>query len=110
MYLNPVITILHNLKEQRYHPIVFIEYPLPGPPSPDKPVRHKSKGHHTTGFATRDEAVAYASGELLKLVKEYSVGKPKLCLQKDFPWDGEDVPAMVTYFGEVDGETKPLLG
>jgi hypothetical protein len=108
--VNPVIAMLHNLKDNRYHPILFLESPLPGPPSPDTPVRHKSTGHHTTGFATREEALTYVRGEFLEIVKTKFIGEPRLCLQKDFPWDGDETPAMVVFFSEAENnETVPLL-
>ena len=109
--MNPIIAMLHNTKENKFHPIVFLESPLPGPPEPGKPVRHKSKMHHTTGFPTREEAATSARGELTRKVEEH-FGKPKYCLAKDFPWDGEGTPAMVIFFSDVqeNGEVVPLLG
>jgi hypothetical protein len=35
-------------------------------------------------------------------------GGPAFCLQKDFPWDGEDIPAMVVFFAKHDGEVFPV--
>lgn len=105
---NPILAILHNVKLNRWHPILFLENPLPGPPSADKPVRHKSKFHHTNGFDTRDAAVKSATEELAPAV-EKEWGKPKFALSADMPWDGEDVPASVAFFVEVDGVTKPAF-
>lgn len=104
MLLNPIIGMLHNTKAERWHPIIFSESPLPGPYSEDKPVRHKSCGHHTVGFATRAEAMANIMNEMVVKLPE-----AKLALEKDFVWDGEDVPALVVFFGEVDGVLQPLL-
>lgn len=104
---NPIVAMLHNTKLNRWHPIVFLEAPLPGPPSDDKPVRHRSKGHHTTGFATRQEALDWIKNDL-KMKDD--VGPAKEALDKDFAWDGEDMPAMTVYFGEQDGKIVPLLG
>lgn len=104
---NPIIGMIHNTKNDTYHPVVFSEHPLPGPPEDGKLVRHKSKMHHTNGFATREEALANARGELAERVAEHFSGKPRFCLAKDFPWDGEGVPAMVVFFVEVNGEMQP---
>jgi hypothetical protein len=57
MFLNPILAMLFNAKENRWHPILFLESPLPGPPDAAKPVRHKSKFHHTTGFPIRVGAI-----------------------------------------------------
>jgi hypothetical protein len=62
MLLNPIIAMLHNEKTDRWHPIVFVEAPLPGPNPPV--TRHRSKMHHTTGFETRAEAEANARDDL----------------------------------------------
>jgi len=110
MYFAPVIAMLHNTKLKRWHPIVFVESPLPGPPSADKPVRHKSKGHHTTGFATRQEALDHIKNDLGQKIKEIAIGDVREALDKDFAWDGEDIPAMTIFFGERDGKTVPLMG
>lgn len=103
---NPIIALLHNTKLSRWHPIVFVESHLPGPPSDDKPVRHKSKGHHTAGFATRQEALDWIRNDLK--MKD-SVGPVKEALDKDFAWDGDDVPVMTVYFGEREGKIVPMI-
>jgi len=104
MFFNPIIAILHNQKTNAWHPILFTESPLPGPPSADKPIRHKSKMHHTTGFPERNKAVDYSRAELAQ-----HVPGAKFALKGDIEWDGEDTPALVLFFGEVDGELRPLL-
>lgn len=91
MLFNPIIAMLHNTETNRYHPIVFVENPMPGPPTPNKPVRHKSKGHHTTGFDTREEALESAN----KMAKERDM---KRCLDGDIVWDGQSMPASVHFF------------
>jgi hypothetical protein len=106
----PVIAMLHNTKLKRWHPIVFVESPLPGPDSDDKPVRHKSKGHHTTGFATRQEALDCIKNDLGPKIKTNAIGEVRECVEKDFAWDGEDTPAMTVFFGEQDGKTVPMIG
>ena len=100
---NCIVAMLHNTKTDRYHPIFFYESPLPGPPSKDKPVRHKSKMHHAGGFDTREEAMVSIDDPKF----EEQFGKLARCLDEDMEWDGEGVPAMVKFFSK-DG-TKVLL-
>ncbi len=101
---NPIIAILHNTALNRWHPIVFDERPLPGPDSPDKPVRHKSQGHHTEGFETREAALESINGPL----KEH-IPNAKCALEKDFEWDGQDTPAMVVFFVETEKGWQPAF-
>jgi hypothetical protein len=98
--LNPIIANLHNTKTDRYHPILFEERQLPGGGGP---TRHKSRGHHTVGFDTRDEAIA----ECVKMSENPDCGG-RLCVEKDFPWDGEGVPATVVFFAELNGVLQPV--
>lgn len=109
--MNAIIALLHNVRDNRWHPIIYLENSLPGPPSPDKPVRHKSKGHHTTGFPTRDEAVANARGDLAVKVREnFNYGiPPGFALAADIPWDGVDVPASAAFFVKDGDEYKLAL-
>lgn len=95
------IANLHNVKTNRYHPILFRESPQPSW-SPGDPLRSKSSGHHTKGFDTREEAIAEC-----KQIAERQ--QAKLCIEKDFSWDGEGMPAMVVFFGEQNGEVVPLF-
>jgi hypothetical protein len=107
--INPVIALLHNRKLNRWHPIVFDERPLPGPPSETKPVRHKSIGHHTEGFATREAAVDNITNTMVQEMKDRQWPEPKLVLREDIEWDGEDVPALVAFFVETpEGWTLAL--
>lgn len=101
MLLNPIVANLHNTKTNRYHPILFDERSLPGGGGP---VRHKSQGHHTEGFDSREEAIA----ECERMSTDDRCGG-RLCIEKDFPWDGEEIPAMVVFFGEVEGQLQPLI-
>jgi hypothetical protein len=92
--VNPIVAMLVNEATGRFHPILFYESPLPG--NPENLVRHKSKGHHTAGFDTRDEAVA----EARELAERQGA---RMALSQDLPWDGEDIPAMVAFFVEGRG-------
>lgn len=98
---NPIIAILFNLAAKTYHPIVFVEAPLPGPPEAGKPIRHKSKMHHTGGFKTREEAVESVTGDLTVRIKEQSGFEPKIAIAKDIEWDGNGIPAISTFFVET---------
>lgn len=89
--LNPIVAMLHNTATNRWHPILFVEAPLPGP-NPSV-VRHRSKGHHTTGFDARQDAEAHARGELAPKIEHC-----RLILDKVFEWDGQDMPAMNAFF------------
>jgi hypothetical protein len=96
-----IVANLHNEKTNRFHPIVFQEHPLPSDPE-DSLGRTKSLGHHTNGFATREEAIAEC--------KEIAEKLPaRLCIEKDFSWDGEDIPAMVVFFKEIEGKLVPMF-
>jgi hypothetical protein len=101
MLMNPIIANLHNTKTDRFHPILFDERSLPGGSGP---TRHKSMGHHTVGFDTRDEAIA----ECQRMSESPQCGG-RLCVEKDFAWDGEETPAMVVFFAEANGQLQPAF-
>ncbi len=91
MFINPIIALIHNAKAGTYHPVLFVENPLPGNPDISL-VRYKSKMHHTAGFSTIDEAKKYAEEDLGPKVecKNFS-------FDSVFEWDGEGIPAMVAF-------------
>jgi hypothetical protein len=90
--MNLVFAMLHNAATGRYHPILFYESPLPSSDGSEKMQRYKSKGHHTVGFSTRYEAIQCIEDD------EERYPGAKMCLAKDFSWDGLDIPAMVVFF------------
>lgn len=105
----PIIGMLHNTVAERWHPILFIYNPLPSSAGDvDEPIRHKSKSHHTIGLATREEALDFANDQMTAYAKKFGAD-PLFCLEKDFPWDGENIPAMVVFFGEQDGKIIPIF-
>mgnify|MGYP007047102703 CR=1 FL=1 len=55
--MNPwfLIVLLHNAETDRYHPCYYYQSPLPSSGGTEGPVRYRSKGHHTEGFATEAE-------------------------------------------------------
>jgi len=87
--LNPVVAMLHNTATDRWHPILFSEFPMPG----DIRVgRHKSRGHHTVGFDTRETANVEA-----RQIAE-KAGNARLFLDEPYEWDGTGVPALVAFY------------
>lgn len=86
--------VLRNTATDRFHPIVF--YPSPRPSEAgESVVRHRSKGHHTAGFDTLDEAIAFINARPTwrhtRLV---------------WAWDGEGIPALTFSFPLPDDRPK----
>lgn len=107
----PIIAMIYNTAMNRWHPMFFLSYPPPSADASDVSQRYKSKMHHTAGFDTREEAVACANGKLADTVRQAFgwQGDPLFCLDKDFSWDGEGIPAMVVFFIERDGRVQPAF-
>lgn len=53
---NPIMWILKNNDTNRFHPILVHQVAFMGYQREDDPPRWKSKGHHTAGFDTQEEA------------------------------------------------------
>lgn len=91
-----IVRMLHNQKIGTYHPIFYMESPLPGPLDSEvntKLVRYKSKMHHTEGFRTREAAVASINEELeQRLRNAYLMSELKRELDTDMEWDGDSFP------------------
>ena len=107
MILNPIIAMLLNTTTNRFHPILFQERPLPSSyeENSDSPVRHKSKGHHSTGFDTRVEAIS----ECNRMAEQLKEDNPRFFLDTDFNWDeDEGIPARVEFF-DTEYLTTPNL-
>jgi len=104
MLFNPVVALLFNQKLNRWHPIWYDESPLPGPPSDSKPTRHKSLGHHTAGFDTREAAIQEVKSTSDKVIAAKDATTVAVAFDEDLAWDGEDVPADVAFFA-IDGTT-----
>ena len=83
-----LIMLLFNLKDETYHPIFYLEHPFPG--KPDNLFRFRSKGHRTTGFKNRQEALDTIQSELIDRLPEYVIYQET---EVDLPWDGENIPA-----------------
>lgn len=94
--MNALVKMLKNTETNRFHPIFYFESPLPGgfeSETNQKLVRYKSKGHHTSGFDTREAAYASASSELVAQIKSAGYS-PILELDEkdDLLWDGKEMP------------------
>ena len=87
-----------NMAENTFHPIVFTDHPLPGEYDVNKPIRLKSKMHHTGGFQTREEAIVNINISLLPNVQENFIGEPVLDLDTELSWDGDGIPAISCLF------------
>ena len=86
-----IFGMLLNTKTHRWHPILFRPAPMPGDPEMKIP-RYKSKGHHTEGFETEDEALGY----ILTACEQH--GFENRTDEYQALWNGEEVPLAMTYF------------
>lgn len=67
------VAVFHDLRTNRWHPVNFAIYPLPGTKSSS--TRIKSMGHHTEGFASEAEAIAHLE-TVDKRCTQYGSTKP----------------------------------
>ncbi len=88
--MNALILILLNTALGTFHPIIYFEKPFPG--DERSLIRYKSKGHHTTGFANREDAVAHVNDDLTKRIQGMGY-KINIELDGNLEWDGSDIPA-----------------
>ena len=82
--LPPFYSMLHNKLTNRYHPILFTGSPRPSD-TEGECNRYRSRGHHTEGFDTLDEADEFAKTDAERLGGFYD--------GVIFEWDGEGIPA-----------------
>ncbi len=96
MYQFALVKMLHNIKENKWHPIFYYDSPFPGGLGEDsinnKVIRYKSKGHHTTGFDKREDAVNSANGLINQLKAQHDTVTAEIDPSEDLPWDGEEIP------------------
>jgi len=94
--MEALMKMLVDTSTGKFHPIMYLESPLPGGDEANKTlVRYKSKGHYTIGFSDRDEAVQSAMGNQAKLE---SMGyRFNHELENDMPWDGSGIPADICF-------------
>lgn len=86
-----IIAMIHNQKLDRYHPVIFRDYPHSADTS--TMWRFKSSGHHTSGFETRQDALDNIHNDLVS-----RLDMPLLKLDYDYEWDGLGIPALVQFF------------
>ena len=86
--------MLKNTNNGTFHPIMYFESPLPGPENENSVTRYKSKGHHTSGFESREKALEEANNIEVKL-KETLYSSVTKELEGDLEWDGEGIPADI---------------
>lgn len=86
--MKALIMLLFNTAANTWHPIFYFESPLPS----ESVTRYKSKGHHTTGFATKEGALKDIELSLVSQIK--SMGYTLTQETESFiQWDGTGVPA-----------------
>jgi len=88
---------LMNAKTGRCHPISFRLGPAPSSSPDDDVQRYKSLGHHTAGFDTIEQAREWVVSYRTDDFEMIDIGTV-------WEWDGEDVPAMVQWFGRSSEE------
>jgi hypothetical protein len=90
------VGMLHNTATNRYHPIVFRPAPSTSDGSgPAKAFRYRSKGHHTAGFDTKEEAMQ-------NIAKQPAFEWSGL----EWAWDGVEMPAMTWWFTFDDDQPQ----
>lgn len=97
-----IVSMLRNQVTGRYHPILFYYAPPPSGDLDSGARRYRSKGHHTAGLGTRDEALVAAQA-----LAQQTGAVPSL--DSDIAWDGEGVPAMTLWFGAQEGLLRPMV-
>ena len=98
---NPVLLLLFNTQTERWHPILYWECPPPSGKLGDC-WRWKSKGHHTVGFTSREDAINSKEGGVMHLCQNQYENKVGGDVYYDIEhhgeWDGQGNPADVTCF------------
>lgn len=95
-----LIQMLHNNKENKWHPIFYYDSPLPGGFEDgslnSEMLRYKSKGHHTQGFDNREAALTSAQDLEKQLIEQHNI--VTVNTKEDIEWDGEDIPSDQVLF------------
>lgn len=98
MYQLALVKMLHNIEAKKWHPIFYYDKPFPGGFKDgginDAVIRYKSKGHHTTGFDKREDAVKSAN-ELIDTLRnrDHDTVLVEIDEKDDILWDGKEIPA-----------------
>ncbi len=93
--MKSLIMMLHNTAAGTYHPIFYLESPLPCGEAANHITRYKSKMHHTGGFKTLEEATADIHSNLVARIKENFFTAPDIEIENHIEWNGEGVPADI---------------
>ncbi len=92
--MKALIMMLINRKTNTYHPIFYMEHPFIADEANETIIRYRSKGHHTTGFATRQKALDSIEEQLRIPLREQGYVILEELEEKDLlEWDGENIPA-----------------
>lgn len=93
--MKSLIRLLFNTDKKTYHPILYLESPLPGDYDATNITRLKSKFHHTSGFTSKEEAITDINESLVHRVKENFAIYFDLTIETDdvIEWDGQGIPA-----------------
>ena len=83
--------MLFNIKDETWHPILYLESPMPGSGQTDF-IRYKSKGHRTVGLKDRQEAMGKIQPEMVDRLPNHVFHHEA---DGDVAWDGEEMPIGV---------------
>ncbi len=96
MYQYALVKMLHNTQTNRFHPIYYYDSPFPGGFEDgdinNTIIRYKSKGHHTSGYPTRDEAISSANFLVEQLKGLNDIVAVELDEIDDIIWNDEEIP------------------
>ncbi len=91
-----LVKMLHNTQKNTFHPIYYLDSPFPGGIENNSTViRYKSKGHHTTGFDTREAAVFSANDLIDKLNGMGNIVAVELDENEDLIWEDNEMPTSI---------------
>lgn len=96
-----IVCMLKDVAHDRYHPIMFVERPLGSADLGNDSQRYKSHAHHTVGFESESDAWDSA--------RELANQTGSILCEMTLAWDGEGVPAMVSFFRVCDGKAEFLF-
>lgn len=102
--------MVRNTATGRFHPMFYRDAPFPGGVDSDlnrNVARFKSGGHHTNGFATREEADSANEESRERLIEAGEKCWPGLI--SDWEWDGQGCPSDIRLVNTADGVVLPSL-
>ena len=90
-----MISITRNQLTGRFHPFLWAWKPYPHEDSTCSVTRFKSKGHHTEGFATFEEAQAQAERWVPQVERRLGPCMTVLSQAEEDAWGPAELPARV---------------